>query len=346
MKNLQSVPYRERFSKVGYLLKHTFTVVGRDFDILNPIIRTIIYGAVHATIATLGFAFLIYAVAADAAALWPWGWGLLLIAAALYVYKFFYNNYQEVRQSYLVYQTVTGEDHSYEQAVADSREIRSTIRGVALLDMLMAYVRSARGQQNDRGLIAGIVSAVLAGLQEVWDLANHYLIPAAVIDRVTIKEGAQSMKRLKDQVPETLVGVFGIDIFGRVVGVLMAPVYTVMFLLAAWLSFAMVDWLPAVSMSVGDADLPAWMVQEGRLTLTLIPLILLIYLAKLCSVVLARVVTAVKIMYFTIFYMQITHPDRIAPELREELTRYLRMEEEPEDAADVADVATAEPQTE
>jgi len=328
MGNIERIPFRDRISKVGYLVKHTFTVVGRDWDILTPVIRTVIYGVIQATVLTIGLAFVIHGAAADAAGLWAWGWALLVVGTALYLYKFFYNNYQEVRQSYLAYQTVKGEDHSYEQAVADSRQIRAEVRGMALLDMVMAYVRSARRQNTEGGIIGGLVSALLAGLGEVWDLANHYLIPAVVIDRVSLKEGASTIKRLKEQVPETLMGVFGIDIFGRVVGVLMAPIYLVMFLVAAWASFGLADSLPAVGVPAQGADLPGWMVEEGVLTLTLIPFFILIYLAKVFGVVLGRGVTAVKIMYFTIFYLQITHPERISDDLRDELTRYLRMEED------------------
>ncbi|MFW5967494.1 MAG: hypothetical protein ACOCV2_08260 [Persicimonas sp.] len=50
---------------------------------------------------------------------------------------------------------------------------------------------------------------------------------------------------------------------------------------------------------------------------------------------LKRTVTAVKVVYFTIFYIKITHADRIAPELQEELADYLKMGGDTEPRAEV-----------
>lgn len=36
MQNLESTPFSERLSRIGYLLEHTFTEVGRDTDIITP----------------------------------------------------------------------------------------------------------------------------------------------------------------------------------------------------------------------------------------------------------------------------------------------------------------------
>jgi hypothetical protein len=72
----------ERVGQLGYLLKHTFTVVGRDSDILAPLIRMAIYGAVLVSVFFLG----ILAIAMGAGG---WGTLLLITAAGLFIYKFF-----------------------------------------------------------------------------------------------------------------------------------------------------------------------------------------------------------------------------------------------------------------
>jgi hypothetical protein len=38
-------------------------------------------------------------------------------------------------------------------------------------------------------------------------------------------------------------------------------------------------------------------------------------------------VTSVKVIYFTVFYTKITHPDSITEDLQEELNSYLKLEE-------------------
>ena len=49
------------------------------------------------------------------------------------------------------------------------------------------------------------------------------------------------------------------------------------------------------------------------------------------DVIFERTVTSIKVTYFTIFYTQITHSDRIADDLRPQLVQYLRMGEAPAD---------------
>lgn len=51
--------------------------------------------------------------------------------------------------------------------------------------------------------------------------------------------------------------------------------------------------------------------------------------------VLDRLTNSVKVIYFSIFYMRITHVEAIIPEIRGELDAYLRMEaEDPEPVAE------------
>jgi hypothetical protein len=124
------------------------------------------------------------------------------------------------------------------------------------------------------------------------------------------------MKKLKDQVPESLVGVFGIDFMGKVVGRIMVPVYMVIFVIGITLSYFGADYLPTTEIDFNG----------GPLMITPIPLIVAIYLAKLFSNIYERVVTSVKVVYFTIFYTKITHPESIMEELQGELTNYLKLD--------------------
>jgi hypothetical protein len=84
---------------------------------------------------------------------------------------------------------------------------------------------------------------------------------------------------------------------------------------------------------------------SGPLVLNVLPLIIAIYVGKIAGGVFERTVTSLKVIYFTIFYTQITHDDRIADELKPQLVHYLRMEEEPvENPASVRQGAVASSQ--
>jgi hypothetical protein len=191
--------------------------------------------------------------------------------------------------------------------------------------MLMAYLMSQRGGGDNQGWGAKLVNLFLSGLNEVWDLVNHYMLPAIAIDQLTLTEGVKKMKELRDQVPETLTGVFGIDFIGRIVGQVTGGLYFVLILVAGG------------AMYLGGEALPEafrYTIQEnpigsGPLVLNVLPLIIGLYVGKLFGAVFARTVTSIKVIYFTIFYTQITHRDRIAEGLQPQLVRYLRMEDEP-----------------
>jgi hypothetical protein len=318
MRNLESIPFSDRLSRIGYLLKHTVTVVGRDTDIVTPWVWMNVYAIVMVT-AFFGGVTGFFAESVTV------GVGSIGLAVLMFVYKYFFYNYKEMAQSWLVYETICGRDRSYADAKQTAKERTSGVRKLAGLDMLMAYLMSQRGGGDNQGWGAKLVNLFLSGLNEVWDLVNHYMLPAIAIDQLTLTEGVKKMKELRDQVPETLTGVFGIDFIGRIVGQVTGGLYFVLILVAGG------------AMYLGGEALPEafrYTIQEnpigsGPLVLNVLPLIIGLYVGKLFGAVFARTVTSIKVIYFTIFYTQITHRDRIAEGLQPQLVRYLRMEDEP-----------------
>lgn len=80
-------------------------------------------------------------------------------------------------------------------------------------------------------------------------------------------------------------------------------------------------YLPSTEFNFSGSDLPFELI-----TISWIPLVGAFYLGKLFSSIFERLVTMVKVVYFTIFYTQITHPEKIAEDLREQLVDYLKLD--------------------
>ena len=80
---LRKPGFGERLRQLGYLFKHTFTLVGRDPGIVRPLARMSIYGAV--TTSVFFCALLAFGLDADGT-----GIALLLAAIGLFIYKFFW----------------------------------------------------------------------------------------------------------------------------------------------------------------------------------------------------------------------------------------------------------------
>ena len=62
-----------------------------------------------------------------------------------------------------------------------------------------------------------LVNMFLGFLEEVWDLVSNFMIPSVIIEEKSIKEIVPDLKKLKNNVPATLTGVFGIDFAGSAV---------------------------------------------------------------------------------------------------------------------------------
>lgn len=312
----------ERFQQLGYLLKNTVTIIGRDTDIVGPWLRTSIYAAVMVT----AFFAAIAAIAMGAGGI---GTLLLLAAFALFFYKYVYYTRQDMVQSWLVAETVRGRD----AVPGDGRKrvdgLKSQARSLGWASLGFAFISSRAGSGEGGGIQAMIIRLLLSALTEVWDLAKHFLTPAVTVDECGLRDGVDRMKSLRNSVPETLVGVFGIDIAGGAAGTLITPVYLVLIIIAVALGFAVGDASPAfyagdVRAMLGN-DAPAWL-GDSALSFSWLPLLIALWLGKVLGAIFARVVDSAKTIYFTLFYMRISHADEIAPDLREQLDGYLRIE--------------------
>lgn len=306
--SFDNLPFKDRLKAVGNLVKNTITIIGRDKDIKTPWIRMAIYNFVMVTsffYALLGWW---YEFPAE-------GW-LLTLSILLFIYKHFYHNRQEIRLSWTVYETIIGNDPSYKGAKTAGKKVKSQTRKLAWMDIGMGLVQKAKFTGGG-GIVTMLINLFISGIEEVWDLVNHYLLPSVAVDKMDIKPGIEKMKKLKDQVPEALVGVFGIDFIGDVVRRITMPVYTILIISAGLLGYFGTGFFPSSELPFNDTTI----------TVTLVPMVIAIYFGKLFSNLFERTVTSIKVVYFTVFYTKITHPERIAEDLREELVDYLKLDQ-------------------
>ncbi|MFB6344551.1 MAG: hypothetical protein ABEK50_02085 [bacterium] len=321
----QSPSLGEQFSNFKFLLTNTFTIVGRDSDILTPLIRNIVYSIIQ----LLTFFTSVYLYAIGSAL---YGSVALLLWLCLFTYFVFYLNYQEMRLSWLVSETLKGNDQSFSDACDRTNKVKGEVRWIAIIDILMNYILSQTRSDGEGGGITSFLMNMFAeGLEQAWDLANHYLIPYVAIEGKSLKEGVKSMQQLKDEVPESLAGIFGIDILGYIGRVLTLPLHFIFIVIAFVIASLGADLMPdstlitlphnlakQVSFLVGESGQISWL-----------PIIVFLFFSMSLGSAIKRTITAIKISYFTIFYMKITHPDEITPELQDQLDDFLQLKESP-----------------
>ncbi len=238
--------------------------------------------------------------------------GLLFTIFILMPFRIFYDIRQKADQSWIVYNTITGKDISYVDAHDHTKSEKGKLRFIAFIEILMRFAGSQRNREGGIGSI--LVNIFLAALTEVWDLLSHYMIPAVVIERKSLKQIVPEIKSLKNHVPATLTGVFGIDFVGSVVGSLLFPIYLVLLAISVGIGYL-------IAMSA-----EATVVTVSGFSFSWVPVLIMIYLIAILGGIIKKIIESIKVIYFTIFYTSITKPMAITKDIRSELTNYLLME--------------------
>jgi len=299
-------PFKDRLKDTGFLIKNSFTIIGKDKDIKTPtihmiILSTIITIFIYSSILTfiLGKFVII---------------GVLLLLLTIFIlipFRFFYNVRQKADQSWIVYNTICGKDISYNDAHNHTKTEKGKLRIIAFVDILIKYANSQKG--NKKGIIGVLINLFLSFLNEVWDLLSHYMLPAIVIEQKPLKEIIPEIKSLKTNVPATLAGVFGIDFVGSVIGSLFGGIFFVSLLISVGIGYL-------IAMFTGTT-----VITISSFSFSWVPVFIMLFLVSIIGGIYKKVVESIKVIYFTIFYTSIMRPMNITQELRGELTNYLSM---------------------
>ena len=126
---------------------------------------------------------------------------------------------------------------------------------------------------------------------------------------------------------ETLIGVFGIDILGGVVGTVMGPLYLFGGLAAIGCGLLFGDGMPS-AFSAGalhelSSDIPAVGAIGPDTVFNWFPVFIFAFVGFVLHGLFARAVTAIKVIYFTLFYSRIMHGEALDPGIRTDLEGYL-----------------------
>lgn len=299
-------PFMARVKDTFFLLKNTFTLFGKEKDLKTPLIKMILYSVLMIAI---GFASVLTFLIGKYVLLGVLG---LLLTFILLLYRFFYDIKQKACLSWLTYNTISGRDISLEDSYQHIEKEGAKLKKVGFVDLLIKFAGSQRGRGE--GIKGFLINLFLTGLLEVWDLLSHYMLPAVVIEGKKLKETIPKIKTLRSNVPATLTGVFGIEFVGNVIDYLLFPLYILFLIVSVGIGYLLA---PLMEFSV---------ITIFGFSFSWIPVYIMMALIFTIGAGIGRAVKAVKSIYFTIFYTAITEPDAIVPSIRDEVTRYLKME--------------------
>ena len=303
-------PFKDRIKDTGYLIRHSFTIIGRDEDIKTPMIKMGIFTTILRIIFFLSLLTILTLqshqnVGLIALTVFLW----LIMVAILIPLRFFYDVRQKGNLCWVVYNTLCGKDISYRDAVGHTKSQKGRLKALGLGELVLDYSRTFK---KDSGLL---INLFLGFLTEVWDLLSHFMLPSVVIEEKKLKEIAPDLKSLRENVPATLAGVFGLDFAGDAVKQLLAGLSFLLVLLSL-----AAGWLLSFVTDAGAISL-----FSGALSISWIPTYITLFLVTLVFGIAGKLVESIKVIYFTVFYTSIKQPQNITEELREDLTHYLTL---------------------
>ncbi|HLC91208.1 MAG TPA: hypothetical protein VJI15_05585 [Candidatus Nanoarchaeia archaeon] len=300
-------PLIDRLKDTGYLLKHSFKVFGKETDLFKPLIRMALFSLLEFVPLFL-FLYFFFSLKIGLVFL------LFFLFAPFYiiygVYGVFFYIRQQADQSWLTYNVITGKNISYQEAREHTAKLKPSFRWIAVINLFVAGVSAKKGGQ---GQIARILFSLL---EEVWDLVGNFMIPAVVITKKSWKDTIPDLKALKRNVPATLVGVFGIDFAGNILKVLVRYLVPFFLLLGLWIG----------TFDVFISNYPHTVIKMFGFSFSLVPLFFTFFIDKILSTFVGVLVRSTKTIYYTIFYTAVLQPKKLSPDIKKEVTRYLKFE--------------------
>lgn len=294
----------DAFDDTLQLMKNTFVVIGKNKAIFRPTVTQIWLGSIFYLFVIVSAMVIFYSTgAAQVIAIF-----VLILFLLLLIPVFpFIRMYYRAAQCWIVYNTFTGKNITYQEGLARAKQNKGDIFILGLFDILLTALAKKLKQGTGKGGIWVILNIVMwllgKAVEEGWDLIGHYLLPATIIQEKNVGEVLPDIKNLKNNVPGALAGAFGFDFAGD--------------LIRGYITFFMFLFV------IGGIAI-------GIYLKTWIPLIIIIMLIIAINVLIKIFVGMAKTVYFTLFYISVTMPMKIVPQYRQEVTHYLLHQSSPQ----------------
>jgi hypothetical protein len=127
-------------------------------------------------------------------------------------YAFFFHIKKRACICYLTYAEITRHNATVADAKNVARQQKWNLRLFGFVELALSRANSAIGQSTGYGLFHFLVAGAMAILEGAFEVAESYLLPALMIENISLKAAAEKLKSVKSHVPEVLAGTFGLDI--------------------------------------------------------------------------------------------------------------------------------------
>lgn len=189
------------WQRTGEILTQTFRLAAKDKDLYWPPILNLLVNA--GLLALLLVSFFVYGFS-------PLG---ILLAVLLIFLTFLTTAVFGAALSWMTLEVVRGEDTHLGTGLARAFErLRPLIAYAIVAALIQALIGQLRDNRNDSFLVA-ILKRLFAGvIDEAWDIAGNFLLPAIALTDNTFGAAVKELPQLLKHLPQALVGGFAFDL--------------------------------------------------------------------------------------------------------------------------------------
>ena len=294
----------DRMKDSLFVLGHAFKIIGKDKGITRPAMHAAFFSFFIITL----FFFSLFVLFLKEDPLLGWiGVGLTIVL--FLPWKHLYTVRQKACTSVIAYAAIGDHEVSYRDSYNHTHELRKHFGIIAWIDFLLHF--SGSHKSHKRGMLASFLNKFCPHLSDVQDLLSHYMLPAVVIEGKSLHDLADEMNSLKHSVSEEYHEAFGVDFSGHVVSHFLLVPLIILFILSFGMAYQFAYLTPDSLITIGSYSF-SWL-----------PLLLVLYLASIFRGIISIFVEMAKVVYYTLFYVQIREQQHIIPGMRHRVRSFI-----------------------
>ncbi|MGC6368002.1 MAG: hypothetical protein ACON35_08415 [Candidatus Marinamargulisbacteria bacterium] len=293
---------------IAKLIKSTMKIFAKDEDNFKPFIFTSILIVFYRILMS---AFIITSFFNP--------FNLIIVLGLICILKpiiFYLIGQQKAVQIWIMYNTIKGNDISYEDAKNYVKKYRWRTFLSSLIELIAKAPNKTQKNEHKSGIMRIILNLVLNVLMEILDLISNFMLPAIIIEEKTLKEASGSLKSLKNNVGESITGVIGMDLIGSTVATISTKIFFLFSLFGIFIGWLVPQFI--------DSNLIFTIpFESGNMPLFWPPIAIGLSISYIFSGVLSPINHYLKASYFAVLYTVINRPNDIDQTFTEDLKAYL-----------------------
>lgn len=287
---IKPLPLRE----IWRIFKRMFALLKEQSTLWTPIVRMVFLNIIL-------FFLLMISVFYLTQDRMSWGLTLLGITLLGFIIRSFYFGYLFGILSAMVLLYLHGNEISLKNA---RHLVHQHVLSLGILhilaNMLTKYFKRRNANLDKPSMLIRLIFSSVS--IEALDLFGHFLVPVIVVENVSLPESFNHLHAVRTHLPASLAGLFGVDITKNVLAILFIPLIFIVIALCVLLGEHAVNLFP-----------PNTIVSILNITFSWLPTLAGILFLIFVMTFLRPCMDGLKIIYFTLLYTLIRHPEKIQP---------------------------------